>query len=270
MASFLFTIFVFSLIFLSPQAHNHGDFTRCSNGGPDIHYPFHLNDQKPHHPSNRSFQLHCNNNTTLIHFPSYGDLVVKSISYDTKKLDLLDPKSCVHEVFLNLNLSLSPFLYYYVVKNYTYLNCSSPLSFGFVEVPCLSRFGHFVYTVEPSMEVPKSCKAIKTVAIPFQYSPFLSDSSFGLGLTWEFLGGQDCSLWSKIGEFSIGYVQALGICICIFAVVAALLSKKLYHSKILDYHKESEKYQVEAEKFLGYYKAFSTHEADVEQASNHC
>ncbi|MBA0609672.1 hypothetical protein Godav_021686, partial [Gossypium davidsonii] len=52
-------------------------------------------------------------------------------------------------------------------------------------IPCLSGYGHHVYTVEPSVKVPDSCRAIKTVEIPFGYSSYLSDNSFGLGLTWE-------------------------------------------------------------------------------------
>lgn len=127
----------------------------------------------------------------MIHFPTYGDLVVKSISYDTTRLSLLDPKNCVHEVFMNLNLSLTPFSYYHVLKEYKYINCSSKLVESFEQVPCLSGPEHHVYIVEPSFLVPSSCTCVKTVAIPFSYSRYLSDSSFGLGLTWNSIGGDD-------------------------------------------------------------------------------
>ena len=110
----------------------------------------------------------------------------------SKKLDLIDHKNCIHQVFLNLNLSLTPFRYYYALKEYSYLNCSVRLSPSFAEVPCLSGLGYHVYTVEPSLSVPDSCRVVKTIPIAFGYSPYLSDSSFGLGLTWGFLGQQDC------------------------------------------------------------------------------
>lgn len=130
----------------------------------------------------------------MIHFPSYGNLIVKSISYETKKLDLIDPGNCVHGVFLNLNLSLSRFRYHYVVKNYTFLNCSARLPASFAEVPCLSGSTHHFYTVKYSsaVPVPSSCRAVKTLAIPFEYSPYISDNSFGLGLTWDSPPCEEC------------------------------------------------------------------------------
>ncbi|TQD93909.1 hypothetical protein C1H46_020468 [Malus baccata] len=113
---------------------------------PDIQSPFHVRDQHSQHCGHHGYELHCNNNTTLIHFPSYGDMVVKSI--------LLSP--------------------------------------SFAEVPCLSGLGYHVYTVEPSLSVPDSCRVVKTIPITFGCRPYLSDSSFDLGLTWGFLGQQDC------------------------------------------------------------------------------
>ena len=58
--------------------------------------------------------------------------------------------------------------------------------------------------------VPVSCKLVKTVAIPFSYSLYLSDGSFGLGFTWDATGHEDfvveggyCGLWlTKI--FGVG------------------------------------------------------------------
>lgn len=42
-----------------------------------------------------------------------------------------------------------------------------------------------MYTVDPAVPVPGSCEGVKTVAIPFAYSPYLSDKSLGLRLTWH-------------------------------------------------------------------------------------
>ncbi|KAK8691058.1 hypothetical protein V6N13_074579 [Hibiscus sabdariffa] len=179
----------FFLVFLSIPLLSYAEaISPPANCGPepevvDIRPPFRL---KPQQRGDPSFELFCRNNSTMLHFPLYGDLVVKSISYDQSKLDLLDPKNCVHEVFLNLDLSLTPFRYLYVVKNYTYFNCSTPIGTWNPQVPCLSGSRHHVYTVESYAEVPDSCSPIKTVAIPFAYSSYLSDANFGLRLTWDF------------------------------------------------------------------------------------
>ncbi|EYU19273.1 hypothetical protein ABFS82_01G100600 [Erythranthe guttata] len=157
---------------------------------PEIRSPFWIDGlDHPNQSSPTGFNLFCRENRTMIHFPTYGDLVVKSISYETRRLGLLDPKNCVHEVFLNLNLSLTPFSYYYDLKQYKYINCSSKLVGSFEQVPCLSGTKHHVYVVESSFSsMPLSCSCVKTVEIPFSYSPYLSDSSFGLGLTWNSIG----------------------------------------------------------------------------------
>ncbi|XP_044486920.1 RING-H2 finger protein ATL22-like [Mangifera indica] len=192
---FFFILYITSLYANTNRTEVNCPAVKCSHGTPepDIHFPFRLKDQVLQHCGLPGFELFCTENTTMIHFPSFGDLVVKSISYDTKKIELLDPKSCVHEVFLNLNLSPpSLFNYYFIARNYTYLNCSARLPPAFKEVPCLSGSTHFVYTVKPSLAVPLSCRAVKTIAIPFAYSPYLSDNSFGLGLTWELPGCEGC------------------------------------------------------------------------------
>lgn len=200
MDAYFFHILFFSSLFLSIEAFEANCPTvKCGHGGPDIHFPFHVKGQQPQYSGHSGFELVCKDNTTIIHFPSYGNLAVKSISYDTKRINLFDPKNCVHEVFLNLNFSLTPFSYYYFVKNYTYLNCSTRLSPSFIEVPCLSGSSHHVYTVESTLAVPVSCRPVKTMAIPFSYSPYLADNSFGLGLTWSFNGCEDCE--AKRGQW---------------------------------------------------------------------
>lgn len=85
------------------------------------------------------------------------------------------------------------------MKEYSYLNCSVRLPRSFTEVPCLSGSGYHVYTVEPTFAVPNSCRVVKTVPIPFEYSPYLADNSFGLGLTWNILGHED-SHEAKVGS----------------------------------------------------------------------
>ncbi|XP_020217964.1 uncharacterized protein LOC109801328 [Cajanus cajan] len=177
---FLFSVFTFQSCIIKVTYA-----TKCGDTGPEIHYPYQIKGQQQHHEALHGFEVLCKDNITTIHFPSYGDLVVNSISYETKNIHLLDPKNCPHRVFLNLNLSLTPFHYFHVLKNYTYLNCSTTLPHPFVEVPCLSASTHHVYTVDPALPVPGSCEGIKTVAIPFAYSPYLSDNRLGLRLTWD-------------------------------------------------------------------------------------
>ncbi|KAL7167163.1 hypothetical protein ACSBR2_037772 [Camellia fascicularis] len=225
---FFFTI-LFSSIFIDTEANCPA--VKCSHDGPEILFPFSVQGLQPLDCSYPGFELICRENTTTIHFPSYGDLVVKSISYDNKKLSLLDPKNCVHEVFLNLNLSLTPFQYYYVVKNYTYLNCSSLLSPSFVQVPCLSGPRHHVYVVESFETVPVSCKPVRTISIPFSYSPYLSDNSFGLGFTWDLPGmGGGCRESWVVRCFNLARGKVSSILIFIF-MVATLIGVKIYCSK---------------------------------------
>lgn len=186
-ALLVFILFATSMNVNTQASSENCPTVKCGRNTPDIHFPFWVKGQQSQHCGSTSFELVCRQNTTMIHLPSYGNLIVKSISYNTKKLDLIDPRNCVHGVFLNLNLSLSPFRYYYVVKNYTFLNCSARLPPPFAEVPCLSGSKHHFYTVKYplAVPVPSSCRAVKTLAIPFAYSPYISDNSFGLGLTWD-------------------------------------------------------------------------------------
>ncbi|XWS49693.1 hypothetical protein CRYUN_Cryun12cG0025100 [Craigia yunnanensis] len=254
----IFFILLLSIVLSSTEAFE-ASFTptKCGHGhgGLDIRFPFRLKTHQPRHCGDQGFDLFCRNNSTMIHFPSYGDLVVKSISYNTRKLNLLDPKTCVHEVFLNLDLSLTPFHYYYVVKNYTYFNCSASLGPTVTKIPCLSGSQHHVYTVESPVPVPDSCRPIKTVAIPFAYSSYLSDSSFGLGLTWELPERDDSGFQSKTGWFQSAQKKVLMIGIggmLLLAAAAVLMismkmkemkKKKILYTNILDSHGDQKENQ---------------------------
>ncbi|XP_024168874.1 RING-H2 finger protein ATL22-like [Rosa chinensis] len=282
MHAFIFFILFFTSIFLETEASGEICKTKkCAVGAPKIRFPFQLKSQQPQHCGLPGFDLDCSNNRTTIHIPSYGDLVVKSISYDIKKLELLDPKNCVHGVFLNLNLSLTPFQYYYVMKEYSYLNCSVRLSKCFTEVPCLSGSVYHVYTVKPTFAVPNSCRVVKTVPIPFEYSPYLGDNSFGLGLTWNLLGHED-SHEAKVGSlqtqteqetdcFTIAHVKVC-IAILIFVAAAVIIRVNMNQSRKLHYQKQGEN-QIQVEKLLGEYGANMTgryHEADLKQSNSQC
>ncbi|CAJ1928617.1 unnamed protein product [Sphenostylis stenocarpa] len=197
--------------------------TKCGDAGPDIHYPYQIKGRHQQYESLPGFELLCKDNLTTIHFPSYGDLEVKSISYDTKNIHLRDPKNCAHNVFLNLNLSLTPFHYFYVLKNYTYLNCSTTLPPPFVEVPCLSASSHHVYTVDSTLPVPGSCQGVRTVPIPFAYSPYLSDSMLGLRLTWDLREPEDNGAINRTRGSHTSRNIVIGSSMCVFVMAVLLL-----------------------------------------------
>ncbi|CAL5187677.1 unnamed protein product [Lathyrus oleraceus] len=200
--------------------------------GANIHYPF---------TTLSGFDLFRKDNITTIHFPSYGDLTVKSISYDSRRIDLLDPKNCVPRVFLNLNLTLTPFQYYYVLQNYTYLNCSTTLlhTTNFIEVPCLSDSNSHVYTVDPKVSIPSSCKRVKTVAIPFKYSPYISDNSLGLRLTWKLRESEEIKQGNKTRDSYTARNTVFGLSIC-FVVMATVVGIIKVHLSMRSLHKKEE------------------------------
>ncbi|CAI0413057.1 unnamed protein product [Linum tenue] len=226
-----------------PTSHSSSQPTcpplKCSPQSPEIHTPFHLTAHHPPGCGKPGFTLSCKHNTTTtITFPHHHlDLVVKSISYDENRIDLSDPRRCVHGVFLDLDLSLTPFQYAYAVKEFDYLNCSARLPTGsFDEVACLSGKEHHVYTVEAgersSFEVlPEFCRVVKSVKIPFGYSPYLADDEFGLGLTWETECGEEMSKGflanNLVGSALCDKLLKLGLCL---VAVALLLSLKMYHT----------------------------------------
>ncbi|XP_058778177.1 RING-H2 finger protein ATL20-like [Vicia villosa] len=220
---FFLTIFLVSIFQTS---------VTCNDiAGSDIHYPF---------TTLYGFDLSHKDNITTIHFPSYGDLTVKSISYDSRKIDLLDPKNCVPRVFLNLNLTLTPFQYYYVLQNYTYLNCSTKLLHtNFIEVPCLSDSNSHVYTVDPEVSLPSSCRIVKTVAIPFKYSPYISDNSLGLRLTWKLRASEETKQGNKTRGSDTKRNTVFGLSIC-FIVMATVVGIIKVHLSLRNLHKKEE------------------------------
>lgn len=205
--------------------------SQAFDDSPVIHFPF----------QHSGFKISYKEKKPMISFQSYGGILeVKSITYETKTLTLIDPRNCVNEVFMNLNLSETPFKYYYVLKEYRYINCSSKLPIPFIEIPCLSAHDdpgiYYVYTVEPSFPVPDSCKSMKSVGIPFPYSPYLSDNSFGLRLTWDLAGGENHELNSQVQSetgclkkwIDIIYYKALGLAMFVFMVVTLAILKTSY------------------------------------------
>ncbi|KAK7831248.1 ring-h2 finger protein atl22 [Quercus suber] len=220
MDAFLFLI-LFSSTLLSINAYEDTcAMMQCGDGAPKIQFPFQVKGFQLQHCGHPGFELVCKDNTTFIPFPSYnGDLVVKTISYPHQKL----------------------------------------VSSSFSEIPCLSGSKYHVYTVEPSLAIPNSCRPVKTVAIPFQYSPYLADNSFGLGLSWDLPGSEDCEangghcgLKDKTGCFNLAHDIVFSIGIFIFAMVVATVTIiRIYHSKKI-HCQDEEKYSAVVEKLGDY------------------
>ncbi|KAL2472077.1 putative RING-H2 finger protein ATL21A [Abeliophyllum distichum] len=263
---------IFSYVFLVTKAcePNNPSYINCGRDFPRIRYPFRIQGKQPHHSSHPDFELFFRQNKTYIHFPTYGDLIVKSISYNTRKLNLIDPKNCVPEVYLNLNLSLTPFSYCYILKEYTYINCSSHLSTSFVKVPCLSGSNHHVYIVETLISPPVSCNSVKTVSIPFSYSPYLFDNSFGLSLTWNLtgecddagIGCQSETLHNK-GFFQVANDKVTDLIAFIFSVVTLFYAKMALY-KVVDLENEKEKLgEIKVGKVLGEYEALNHSKCNI-------
>ncbi|KAL2472098.1 GUB WAK bind domain-containing protein [Abeliophyllum distichum] len=154
--------------------------------------------------------------------------------------------------------------YCYILKEYTYINCSSHLSTSFVKVPCLSGSNHHVYIVETSISPPVSCNSVKTVSIPFSYSPYLFDNSFGLSLTWNLtgecddagIGCQSETLHNK-GFFQVANDKVTDLIAFIFSVVTLFYSKMALY-KVFDLENEKEKLgEIKVGKVLGEYEALN-------------
>ncbi|XP_047324198.1 putative RING-H2 finger protein ATL21A [Impatiens glandulifera] len=206
---------------------------KCSLDGPTIQFPFYSQGLQNQNCGLPGFRLSCNQkNRTVIQFTEYNsdELEVKSISYDEKKLILIDPRNCVPQVFLNLDhlITSTPFKYYYVTYNFTYLNCSEKVSSFQEEVPCLSGSDHHVYMITESSVVPSSCRILKTVASPFSYSHYLSDNSFGLRLTWDL---QDDIVSAYQHEIVVTKGKNLGVVILMAAALALICLKYYSRSK---------------------------------------
>ncbi|KAF4359557.1 hypothetical protein F8388_003560 [Cannabis sativa] len=113
---------------------------RCSENGPPIRFPFHL--QSPHSSSGSGFTIFCsqdyyyyNKNITFLNITTLDVLFrVRSINYASQEIQIdLDPSHCIATFFLlpetNTNRSKFPFqLRYKDHKHYTtyaVFNCSS-------------------------------------------------------------------------------------------------------------------------------------------------
>ncbi|XP_072950793.1 rust resistance kinase Lr10-like isoform X3 [Typha angustifolia] len=110
---FLARSLALAIIFLALQtneAKNTCSVYRCSARGPDIRFPFWTAAQ-PRHCGYPGFKLSCNGSNTVLQLPSYGEVLVTSISYTLNRLTIVGPRNCIEGLLLQFNSSATPFNY---------------------------------------------------------------------------------------------------------------------------------------------------------------
>ncbi|KAJ4822619.1 hypothetical protein Tsubulata_020950, partial [Turnera subulata] len=134
-------------------------------------------------------------NQTVLELPYSGNFTVHAIDYATQEIWISDPKSCLPDRILSLNLSGSPFrgLYY---QSFSFFNCSSNyMKYGLNPIACLSGSTYTVFATSSTKVINSlqndnsSCILFTTVAVPVDW-PFYeqilsSDLSEDLRLTWD-------------------------------------------------------------------------------------
>ncbi|XP_009790335.1 putative RING-H2 finger protein ATL21A [Nicotiana tabacum] len=166
----------------------------CRRDEPLIRFPFRLQKIQSQNCGYSGFNLHCDAaNQTILKLPdSSGEFTVHDIDYSTQELWLNDPKDCLPQLLLKLNLSSSPFsgVYY---QDFTLFNCSfSYTRTKLNPIACLSGLNYTVYATSSMrgarlLSTP-ACNLIGTIAVPVQW-PFFeqvlsSDLSGDIRLSW--------------------------------------------------------------------------------------
>ncbi|XP_059304636.1 putative RING-H2 finger protein ATL21B [Lycium ferocissimum] len=186
---------LFCYLISSTVANTEFCFTSaCGKNEPLIRFPFRLRNFQSVDCGYPGFNLLCDaSNETILRLPNKsGEFTVQAINYSTQEIWLNDPKDCLPQLLLKLNLSASPFsgVYY---QDYTLFNCS--LDYTMIKlnpIACLSGLHYTVYATSSMrgvslLERPE-CKLIRTIAVPVQW-PFYeqvvsSDLSGDILLTW--------------------------------------------------------------------------------------
>lgn len=166
----------------------------CRRDEPLIRFPFRLQKIQSQNCGYSGFNLHCDAaNQTILKLPdSSGEFTVHDIDYSTQELWLNDPKDCLPQLLLKLNLSSSPFsgVYY---QDFTLFNCSFYYTRAKLNpIACLSGLNYTVYATSSMrgarlLSTP-ACNLIGTIAVPVQW-PFFeqvlsSDLSGDIRLSW--------------------------------------------------------------------------------------
>lgn len=213
-----------------------------SCGDIDIQFPFGLKesnqDRSCSYYPNPSFQLSCDNQSrAILSLPNSGDLVVKSIDYETQTIQVNDPDGCLPKRYMrDWNLSGSPFKpnpVIYTHFNLTFLRCPSNVTESFrlplEPIPCLSDNNgngngnssssnnnnsnsssvivSWVRPIVSSTLSSQTCEVISSHLVPLPSMdmpmwPFWPDLNSDVGLVWTEPRCGDCALSGQVCGFS--------------------------------------------------------------------
>ena len=210
--SALFFFFLFVVIFhsfhLSRCYALNCRLSKCSDGGPDIQFPFRLRGQ-PERCGYPGFELLCEGTNTILQLPSGQNLSITDISYHASRMEIVNPYDCFEELLLRLDLTASSFgpvenqdIYDYSYgygsyDNYTFVACSKDFSInGYAEIPCLSdNTSNDVFLVPSNLNSAAlgggSCHPNKTVLVAVS-SYYYDSASQPIYLHWQVDGCEEC------------------------------------------------------------------------------
>ncbi|CAJ1974384.1 unnamed protein product [Sphenostylis stenocarpa] len=168
----------------------------CQGGEPLIRFPFRIEGKHAESCGYPGFIVSCTQNAqTLLNLPNWGPLKIQSINYAAQQLWVNDPKNCLPNRLLSLNLSASPFRAVYH-QQFTFFNCSLNLEYlvsRYRPIACLSDSPKYVVFATPSPtavgHLTSVCNLVATVKVPVQ-SPFYdqvmsSELVEDLRLSWD-------------------------------------------------------------------------------------
>ncbi|XXG78200.1 hypothetical protein AAC387_Pa08g2189 [Persea americana] len=295
--SALFFFFLFVVIFhsfhLSRCYALNCTLSKCSDGGPDIQFPFRLSGQ-PERCGYPGFELNCNGTNTILQLPSGQNLSITAISYYQSNMEIVNPYDCVEELLFRLDLTASSFgpvdnfytdyyngyIYY---DNYTFVACSKDFAInGYAEIPCLSdNTSNHVFLVQSNLNPATlgggSCHPIKTVLAGSSYRYY--DSSQLMYLHWQVDGCEECGGTCRYKNDTTNQTECfnpeypayygceecggthivkhaiIGVSVTVFfLIVVSVIAFKVHQSKRADRKKEKEN-QLKVDKFLEDYKS---------------
>jgi len=219
------------------RGNNDPNCNTLSCGYIDIHFPFGLKESNQD-PRCRyfpvpSFQLSCINNTeTVMDLPGFGNLVVKSIDYESQSIQVNDPKGCLPKRFLHgWNLSDSPFIlnpriYGSSPFNLTFMRCPLNVTrssqFPLMQISCLSDDRNYSVMASWSQPIVSStmmseqCQVMSHALVPLPVLdmpmwPFWPDLNTDLELVWTEPRCSDCAISGQACGFTNQKNQSLRV-----------------------------------------------------------
>ncbi|XP_073016737.1 putative RING-H2 finger protein ATL21A [Primulina eburnea] len=188
----LFFLFIF--LFVEYSFAQLCSDSSCHLGEPKIRFPFQLQNLQPKSCGYRGFNLSCNaSDQTVIDIPNSGQFTVQAIDYQTQRIWLNDPDSCLPKRLFTLNLSASPFSGYFN-QNFAFFNCATLdyTKYKFNPIGCLSGQNYTVFASSSVIAISfltSRCSLISTVSVPVQWTfsePMAtSDLSEDILLSWD-------------------------------------------------------------------------------------